>query len=160
MTDHGPTSERDHQAPKRIEPAGLADYLEVITKAAFQSGISWKVIEAKWPGFREAFSAFDPDVVSKLTPEDVDRLVADTRIVRNRKKIEATIDNAVEILALENEHGSFVAWLRSHGDFLPTVAALKRHFRFLGDMGAYYFLYVVGEQVPPHEEGMALLGKR
>ena len=145
------------EAPKRIEPESLADYLEVITKAAFQSGISWRVIEAKWAGFREAFSGFDPEVVSRLTPDDVDRLATDTRIVRNRKKIEATIDNAVELLALEREHGSFVVWLRSHGGFLETVAALRRHFRFVGAMGAYYFLYVVGEEVPPHEEGMALL---
>ena len=105
------------QAPQKVEPKRLGDYLEVMTKAVFQSGISWRVIEA-------------------------------------------TIDNAVELLALDKEFGGFRNYLRSHGGFLETVADLKRRFRFLGDMGAYYFLYVVGEEVPPHEECMAALGRR
>ena len=42
-------------APERIEPAGLADYLEVMSKSVFQPGMSWKVVAAKWPGIREAF---------------------------------------------------------------------------------------------------------
>jgi len=143
------------KAPERIDPQKLGDYLEILTKAAFQSGISWRVIEAKWDGFREAFEGFDPQKIARFTPEDVDRLAEDTRIVRNRRKIEATLDNAVEMLALEAEHGSFRDYLRSHGGFEETVADLRKHFRFLGDTGAYFFLYVVGEEVPPHEEWMA-----
>jgi DNA-3-methyladenine glycosylase I len=142
-------------APPQVKPKGLADYLEVMTKAVFQSGISWSVIEGKWEGFREAFEGFDPDAVASFTPEDVDRLVQDTRIVRNRRKIEATVDNAVELVALDEEHGGFRNYLRSHGDFEETVADLKKHFRFLGETGSYYFLYVVGEKVPPHEEWRA-----
>jgi 3-methyladenine DNA glycosylase Tag len=142
-------------APAKIEPRTLADYLEVLTKAVFQSGISWRVIESKWDGFREAFESFDPKRIARFTPADVDRLAEDTRIVRNRRKIEATIDNAVELLALEKEHGSFQDYLRSHASFEETVADLKRRLRFLGDTGAYYFLYVVGEKVPSHEDWMA-----
>jgi 3-methyladenine DNA glycosylase Tag len=142
-------------APAKIEPRTLADYLEVLTKAVFQSGISWRVIESKWDGFREAFEGFDPKRIARFTPADVDRLAEDTRIVRNRRKIEATIDNAVELLALEKEHGSFRNYLRSHASFEETVADLKGRLRFLGDTGAYYFLYVVGEKVPSHEDWMA-----
>ncbi len=142
------------QVPTRIEPASLADYLEVLTKAVFQSGISWRVIEAKWDGFRAAFEGFDPRKVAAFTPADADRLAEDTRIVRNRRKIEATIDNAVEMLALEEEFNGFRNYLRSHGSFEETLADLKRRFRFIGDTGAYYFLYVVGEEVPSHEEFM------
>ena len=58
------------------------------------------------------------------------------------------------MLALDGEPGGFVGWLRSQDDFDATVAALRGEFRFLGDMGAYYFLYVVGEHVPTHEEWM------
>ena len=58
------------------------------------------------------------------------------------------------MLALDDEPGGFVGWLRSQDDFDATVAALRGEFRFLGDMGAYYFLYVVGEDVPTHEEWM------
>jgi 3-methyladenine DNA glycosylase Tag len=141
--------------PKKIKPTKTADYLEVLTKAVFQSGISWRVIEAKWPGFREALDNFDPKKIARLSERDLDRLATDTRIVRNRKKIEATIDNATEMVALEKEFGSIGKYLRSHGDFEATVADLRRRFRYLGDTGAYYFLYVVGERVPAHEEWMA-----
>ena len=87
------------QAPKQIEPKGLPDYLEVITKAVFQSGMSWRVIEAKWDGFQKAFKGFDPKKIARFGPDDVDRLAHDPGIIRNRRKIEATIDNAVEIQA-------------------------------------------------------------
>ncbi len=143
------------QAPARIEPKRLADYFEVLTNAVFQSGMSWRVIEAKWEGFREAFEGFDPKKVARFSPADVDRLAQDTRIVRNRRKIEATIDNAVELVALDEEHAGFRNYLRSGGGFDETVRDLKGHFRFLGDTGAYYLLYVVGEEVPSHEEWMA-----
>ena len=142
------------QAPTQIEPTGLADYLDVITRAVFQSGMSWRVVEAKWDGFRKAFAGFDPDTVAAFTDDDVERLVADTGIIRNRRKIEATVTNAQAMLALDGEPGGFVGWLRSQDDFDATVAALRGEFRFLGDMGAYYFLYVVGEDVPTHEEWM------
>jgi DNA-3-methyladenine glycosylase I len=142
------------QAPTQIEPTGLADYLDVITRAVFQSGMSWRVVEAKWDGFREAFSGFDPARVAAFTDDDVERLAADTRIIRNRRKIEATITNAQAMIALDGEPGGFVGWLRSQPDFDATVAALRGEFRFLGDVGAYYFLYVVGEDVPTHEEWM------
>jgi DNA-3-methyladenine glycosylase I len=143
------------KAPTKISPKSLADYFEVMTKAVFQSGMSWNVIEGKWDGFREAFLGFDPSAVARFTPDDVDRLLQDTRIVRNRRKVEATVDNALEMEALDREYDGFRQYLRSHGSFEETVADLKRHFRFLGDTGAYYFLHVVGEKVPSHEEWMA-----
>ena len=130
-----------------------------MTKAVFQSGMSWQVIEAKWDGFREAFEGFDAERVARFTPADVDRLAGDERIIRNRRKIEATVDNAVEMLALDREHKGFSKYLRSHGGFEETVADLRKHFRFLGDFGAYYFLYVVGEPVPPHDEYRASRGR-
>ncbi len=142
------------QAPTQIEPAGLSDYLDVITRAVFQSGMSWKVVENKWPGFREAFAGFDPERVAAFGADDIERLAADTRIVRNRRKIEATVTNAQRMLELEREPGGFVGWLRSRGDFDATVSALRGELRYLGDMGAYYFLYVVKEPVPSHEEWM------
>ena len=138
--------------PKKIKPKTSADYLEVLTKAAFQAGISWRVIEAKWPGFREAFAGFDPETIAAFTDKDIDRLAGDTRIVRNRRKIEATVDNAIELLEIEKEFGSVGRYLRSLGDFEAAVADLGKRFRFIGDTGAYYFLYVVGERVPAHSE--------
>jgi 3-methyladenine DNA glycosylase Tag len=143
------------KAPEQVQVSSLADYLSVMTRAVFQTGLSWRVIDAKWPGFEEAFFGFDPQRVAALTQADVDRLSEDTRIVRNRRKIEATIDNANALLALDREPGGFGAWLGSHSGFEQTVKELRAHFRYLGETGAYYFLYVVGEPVPAHEDWMA-----
>ncbi|MSQ12923.1 MAG: hypothetical protein EXR47_02045 [Dehalococcoidia bacterium] len=140
------------QAPKQITPRKLADYLEVISKAVFQIGISWRVVEAKWPGIREAFRGFDPAVVADFTEQELDSLAQDTRVIRNRRKLEGIVKNARTMLELEKQHRSFRAYLRSHGGFEATLKDLKKRFSFLGDMGGYYFLYVVGEDVPPHEE--------
>jgi 3-methyladenine DNA glycosylase Tag len=143
------------EAPKQIKPKRLNDYLEVMSKAAFQAGISWRVIEAKWPGFKAAFFDFDPERIARLSPREIDALAADTRIVRNRRKIEATVENASTMLELTAEYGSFKKYLRSLDGFASQVADLKKRFKFMGDTGAYFFLYVVGEEVPPHEEVMA-----
>lgn len=139
------------QAPRKIRPKDLADYLEVMTRAIFQAGISWRVIDAKWEGFRRAFHGFDPAYVAALTERDIDQLAADPQIVRNRAKIAATAENAATMLRLEADFGGFRRYLRAHGDFEATAAELRRRYRFLGDTGAYYFLYLVGERVPHHD---------
>lgn len=146
------------EPPKQIQPTGLADYLEVLTKAVFQSGLSWHVVESKWPAFREVFRGFEPEAVLAMTPDDLDRITADTRIVRNRRKIEATVHNARAILDLDREYGGFRRFLRSEDDFLARVKSIRRRFKHVGGFGAYYFLYVVGEPVPDHEEARTLLG--
>lgn len=143
------------KAPERSRPRDLAGYLEALTRAVFQGGISWRVVEAKWEGIRAAFAGFEPATVAALDTQDIDSLMADTRVIRNRAKLEGTVDNAQTLLELDAEHGGFRRYLRSHGSFEATVADLKRQFRFLGDTGAYYFLYVVGERVPPHDEWSA-----
>ena len=140
------------QPPEQITPTSAGDYLEVMSKAVFQSGMSWKVVEAKWPSTREAFRDFDASAIAAMTPGDIDQLAQDTRVIRNRRKLEAMAGNAQRLLELEAEHGSVRNYLRSHADFEATVASLRKEFKFLGEMGCYYCLYVVGEDVPPHEE--------
>jgi 3-methyladenine DNA glycosylase Tag len=148
------------KAPRRSRPRDLSGYLEGITRAAFQGGMSWRVVDAKWDGIREAFADFDPRIVAELDAADIDALMADPRVIRNRAKLEGTVDNAQTLLELDAEYGSFRRYLRSHGDYEATVADLKRQFRFLGDTGAYFFLYTVAEPVPPHEEWAASHGAR
>ena len=145
----------DMQAPERIDPQRLGDYLDVMSKAVFQTGISWRVVESKWPGTQEAFHHFDVVRVADLTPVEIDALAVDTRIIRNRKKIEAIQHNAQRMLDLEREHRAFRHYLRSKASFTDLVKDMRKNFKFLGDMGTYYFLYVVGEEVPPHEEFMS-----
>jgi Methyladenine glycosylase len=142
-------------APQRMRPRELSGYLEAITPAVFQGGISWRVVDAKWEGIREGFAGFDPRAVADLDAADIETLMADPRVIRNRAKLEGTVDNAQTLLELDAEHRGFRRHLRSLGGFEATAADLKRQFRFLGDSGAYYFLYVVGEEVPPYEEWTA-----
>lgn len=141
--------------PPRGRPENLAGYLEALSRPVFQAGMSWRVIDAKWDGIRDAFSHFDPAAVASFTEADRQRLLADPRIVRSKAKIDATIDNAQALVELAAEHGGFERYLDSHPDFESTVADLKRQFRFIGDSGAYYFLHVVDRPVPPHQEWFA-----
>ena len=139
--------------PDRIVPKGLRDYLEIQTKAAFQSGMSWKVIEAKWDGFQEAFRGFDPEYVAGLDEHDVDQLAADTRIIRNRRKIEATIHNADTVLRLSGgTMQGFQTWLRGFDDYPTLEKAIRREFKFMGPSGIYFWLWVVGEEVPDYHD--------
>lgn len=75
---------------------------ERITLEAFQSGLSWLTILRKRPGFRSAFAGFDPEVVATYGPDDVERLLADPGIVRNRAKVLAAITNARAVLGLRD----------------------------------------------------------
>ena len=148
------------EAPKQVNCTKLADYLEVLTRPVFESGMSWQIIDAKWPGFQEAFHHFDPDRVANLTPDEIDALSSDTRIVRNRRKIESTVHNARAMIAVEQEFGSFRKYLdhlSANGGFVSQVRDLRKRFTHIGDFGAYYFLYVIGEPVPDHHEYRAKL---
>jgi DNA-3-methyladenine glycosylase I len=125
-----------------------------MSRAVFQSGMSWKVVTAKWPTTLKAFHGFDIDKVAEMTEDDIDALANDTRVIRNRRKLEAIVGNARRMIELEQEHGTFQGYLRAHGDFAATVKAMRKDFKFLGETGIYFFLHVVGEEVPPHEEVM------
>ena len=103
--------------PERIQPKSLGDYLEIMTKAVFQSGISWKVVEAKWPGIKEAFQDFDSDIVAGFSEPELDDLCQDTRVIRNRRKLSAIVSNTQRMVELDEEHGGFQKYLRSHPDF-------------------------------------------
>jgi 3-methyladenine DNA glycosylase Tag len=140
------------EPPKQINPTKSAEYLEVLSKAVFESGMSWKIIEAKWPGFKEAFYAFDPARLANLSPDEIDALTADTRIIRNRRKIDATVHNAQAMLTIEQEFGSVKKYLQSLGGFTAQAADIKKRFKHIGDFGVFYFLYVVGEDVPDMHE--------
>ncbi len=138
--------------PDRIEPTSLGDYLEVMSKAVFQSGMSWKVVEVKWETTREAFHNFDIEKVAGMDERDLDLLVEDRRVIRNYRKLAAIVENANKIIDLDKDYGSFKEYLRAHGEFDTTLKNIKRDFKFMGNFGVYYFLYVVGEDVPSHEE--------
>jgi 3-methyladenine DNA glycosylase Tag len=142
----------DHDAPEQIAPQSLNDYLEVMTKAVFQSGLSWKVVTNKWPGFQAGFQGFDVAAVATMGESDIDTLAADTAIVRNRRKIAATVHNAQRLIELDDEYDGIQNYLRSHGDFYAVLKDVRKQFKYMGDTGAYYWLYVLGEDVPDYGE--------
>ena len=148
---------------------------ELMSLEAFQSGLSWLIILRKRPGFREAFDDFEPDVVAAYGDDDVARLLADQRIVRNRAKVEASVANARAVVALHEQGGSLVDLVFSHapgaderppGRFrafadmpstTPSSSALakdlrQRGFRFVGPTVAYSLMQA-GGVVDDHLEG-------
>ena len=138
--------------PDQIVPTKLGDYLEIMTKAIFQSGISWNVVDNKWPGIQEAFRGFDAETVAGFGEKELDDLTSDARVIRHRRKLEAILGNARRMIELDKEHGSFQKYLRSQPDFDSTVKYIKKQFKYMGLTGIYFFLYSVGEKVPPHEK--------
>ena len=153
---------RTLERPSKITPGGDDGYFEEMTKAVFRAGFSWPVIREKWDGFVEAFDKFDlgrvasygPELIDIDTPEDLERLFEDRGIVRNRRKIVATVENARTMLDLVEEHGSFHAYLRSldHLDYYTRVKVLTRPFMGLGRTSAFVFLHCVNEETPDWQD--------
>jgi DNA-3-methyladenine glycosylase I len=134
-----------------------------MTLEAFQSGLAWITILRKREAFRAAFAGFDPEQVARFDSDDVARLLADAGIVRNRLKIEATINNARATLGLRDAGTSLdeVVWSHRPADRaapaswqdVPALTAestalakeLKRHgFRFVGPTTAYAAMQACG----------------
>ena len=142
------------------------ELFERLALESFQAGLSWQTILNKREAFRAAFRGFDPAIVAAFDVDDRTRLMADAGIVRNRAKIDATIENARVLLALAAEFGSFDAYLQSKvpgppatlprtaiGGSIPATtpasdalsADLKRRgMRFVGSTVVYSFMQSVG----------------
>ncbi len=100
--------------------AGESAYLERLTLEAFQSGLSWSTILNKREAFREVFAGFDADAIAAYDAADVSRLMAEPRIVRNLRKIEAAITNARATIALRQQ-GGLAALVDSFAPDLPPA---------------------------------------
>ena len=105
---------------------------EFLILESAQAGLSWTTILRKREGYRKAFAGFDPVKVAAFGPADVERLLADSGIVRNRKKIEAAIGNARLFLELAAKHGSFSNYIWNFVDGRPLV----NHWREIGEVPA------------------------
>ncbi len=96
---------RYHDEEWGVPLHGDVALFEKLSLEGFQSGLSWIVVLRKRPAFRSAFAGFDPERVAAFGEEDVERLLADARLVRNRQKIEAVIGNAGAVAALRERDG-------------------------------------------------------
>jgi DNA-3-methyladenine glycosylase I len=147
---------------------------ELLTLEGAQAGLSWTTILRKRNGYRAAFKGFEPEGVAGFGPDDVDRLMLDPGIVRNRGKVESTIDNARAILALEAGGIDFVGHLWSFvggtpiqnrfermGELPSETAESKamskdlkqRGFRFVGPTTLYAFMEAAGLVKQYHAPG-------
>lgn len=130
-----------------------------------QAGLSWVTILKKAGNFRTAYGAFDIATVAAYEQADIDRLLADAGIIRNRLKVNAAITNARRILELQSEHGSFRAWLGAHhpAPLEQWVKVFKSTFVFTGGEIVREFLVSTGylpgahdDECPIHSAVMAL----
>ena len=143
---------------------------EMLILEGFQAGLSWLTILKKREAFRRAFDGFDPVVVAGYGPEKLEALMADPGIVRNRRKIQAAVQNAKAFLAIQEEFGSFDRYLwgftdgqvilntdneaRASSELSDRVSKdLKRRgMNFVGSVIIYSFLQAVGV-VNDHKTG-------
>jgi DNA-3-methyladenine glycosylase I len=126
-----------------------------MARCIFQAGLSWRTVSDKWPAFQKAFDGFGISKVAEYGAGDISRLMGDTGIIRNRRKILSAIHNAREFERLAAEHGSFQKWLDSLDKSNNYDAVLKRlssTFKHVGPTTVHIFLYTVGEDIKPMEE--------
>jgi len=138
---------------------------EMLCLEGFQAGLSWQTILRKRENFRRAFAGFEPVAVAAFDEADKARLMADSGIVRHRAKIEATVNNAWSLLALQESEGSFDAWLaarlpparplapqatmedlpaRTSASDALSVELKARGFGFVGSTIVYAFMQATG----------------
>ena len=138
-------------APQQFNARTADEYLEHLAKPVFQAGISWRVVEAKWPSTKAAFHRFKATRVARMTDREIDTLAKDERVIRSRPKIAAVVHNATELLAIEKD-GGFREYLRSFPDYAALEKDLRKRFKFLGPSGIYHFLYSIKHPVPDWHE--------
>ncbi len=108
---------------------------EVMSLQVFQAGLTWRMILTKRDGFRSAFGNWNVKTVAGFGPAEVDALLNDPGIIRNRLKIQAAVENARTVLALQSEHGSFCNWfyyVLEGMEYPGLQKTLRGTFKFMG----------------------------
>lgn len=137
------------------------ELFERLTLELFQAGLSWRLILQKRPAFRKAFANFSIQRVAAFTQKDVSRLLKNKAIIRNRLKIESTIENAKRLKTVIAEHGSFANYLSSlTGPPEEFYKEFKKRFRFMGPTIVESFLLSIGKLDGAHEPGCRMAQKR
>lgn len=126
-----------------------------------QAGLSWLTVLRKRDAFRAAFDGFDPATVARFGARQRQRLLADDGIIRNRLKVDAAIENAKRVCALQAAHGSFAAWLAEHHprDKDEWVKLFRKTFVFTGGEITGEFLMSLGYLPGAHAESCAVYKK-
>ena len=120
--------------------------LSMMSKCIFQAGFSWKVVEQKWPEFEIVFHGFNTKILELLSPDDLDRLAKDTRIIRNMQKIVTVPKNAQWINEIAAENGSFAKFISTWPgeNLIGLLQLLKKRGARLGGNTGQRFLRQAG----------------
>ncbi len=154
---HGPYHDKEYGFPINNDN----ELFERLTLEIFQAGLSWLIVLKKREGFRIAFENFFIDRVAAFDEVDKERLVNDSSIIRNRRKIDATVDNARTILEIQKSHGSLANWIDAHHPLTKEewVKLFKRTFKFTGGEIVNEFLMSIGYLPGAHAEECPVYGK-
>ena len=138
----------------RVSPPKTDDeYFERMTRALFQAGLNWRVIETKWPNFQKAFRNFSIRRIAKFGDKEISELMNNQGIVRNGSKIHSTIYNAQQALVVVKEFGSFKDYIKSFGkDHAALQKDLQDRFHHLGESSSRTFLWMAGVKLTPTAE--------
>ena len=124
------------RSARALAASGDDRYLAQMTRCIFQAGFVWRVVDLKWDDFEDLFFAFPPERIVMLSPDQIDRLASNPRIIRNRQKVLSVQHNARFILDVTREHGGFgkfiAAWPTT--DLIGLFGHMKRHGSRLGGM--------------------------
>lgn len=147
---HGPYHDFEYGFPLEDEK-GLFERLSL---EIFQAGLSWEIVLKKRATMVAAFDGFDPDRVAAYGEADKARLLADAGIIRNRRKIDAIIENARRLVALRAGHGSFAAWIAAHHPLTRAqwTKLFKSTFVFMGGEVVNEFLMSIGYLPGTHRD--------
>ena len=149
-----------HDKEWGIPLEGDDELFERLTLEIFQAGLSWRLILQKRQALRKAFADFSIERVALFGKKDVTRLLKDTGIIRNRLKIESTIENANRLKGIITEYGSFATYINGLGGGLDELSkAFKKRFRFMGPTIAESFFLSIGKLDGAHEPGCAMARK-
>lgn len=129
---------------------------ERMTMEVFQAGLSWKIVLLKREAFRKAFAGFEVSKVARYGTKQIDRLMNDSSIIRNQRKILATIYNAKAIQNIQKEQGSFYKFIKQLDTSNDTVKEMKKYFKFMGVETVKCFLTGCGRVEAPHDKNCYL----
>ncbi len=151
--DH-PVHSGYHDSEYGFPTADETALFERLSLEIMQAGLSWEIVLKKRAALKEAFDDFAVDKVARYGEAEISRLLADARIIRNRRKIEAVIANAATIAAMRGSHRGFDGWLKAHHPRPKSdwIRLFRRTFRFTGGEITGEFLTSLGYLPDAHRK--------
>lgn len=135
------------KTPRQLAETPDDRYLSQMSLRVFRAGLKHSLVDSRWPAFEEVFHGFDPRRIRAMSDEALERLLADTRLIRHWGKLKSVRDNAAAMLEIAAEHRGFGAWLAGWPgeDIVGLWDALAKRFSQMGGNSGPSFLRMVGK---------------